>query len=283
MEWYYSDGKTQSGPVDDGEFERLQRVGTISAQTLVWNQTMANWLPWSQVQPVPAPSAPPSGGFGGNEFGGGAGGFGGGGFGSASSVPTWGAPMGQQACTVCGRYFPEGDLLNYESARICAECKPTYFQRLREGASVVGEMVYAGFWVRFGAKFIDGILLNIVTQILSGIMTVILGDVETANPNDIGALLGLGAAYFFVPVAVAFIYSVYFTGKYGATPGKMAMKIKVVMADGSPITFGVAAGRWFAAALSYITLYIGFIMAAFDEEKRTLHDRIVGTRVIRNR
>jgi hypothetical protein len=33
--------------------------------------------------------------------------------------------------------------------------------------------------------------------------------------------------------------------------------------------------------LSSLTLAIGYIMAAFDDEKRSLHDRICDTRVIR--
>lgn len=267
MEWYYSDGKSQFGPVSEAEFERLQRDGTISAQTLVWNQSLPNWLPWGQVNPIPEPVLPPGVG---------------GGFGSASALPTWGAPVGQQACTVCGKYFPEGDLMRYESAMICAECKPSYFQRLREGASMAGEMNYAGFWTRFGAKFVDGILIGIFNQIVSAVLTAVMGDMSSAGPDDLGAVFAFLAAIFFIPLAAGFAYSVYFTGKFGATPGKMAMKIKVVMADGSPVTYGVAAGRWFAAFLSYMTFYIGFIMAAFDEEKRALHDRIVGTRVIRN-
>jgi len=75
-------------------------------------------------------------------------------------------------------------------------------------------------------------------------------------------------------------YSIFFIGKYGATPGKMACKIKVITAEGGPVTYGRATGRFFAEMLSGIICYIGYIMVGFDEEKRALHDRICNTRVI---
>ena len=70
-------------------------------------------------------------------------------------------------------------------------------------------------------------------------------------------------------------------GKHGATPGKMACGLKVVSPDGGPVSYGKACGRFFAEMLSGLTLGIGYIMVAFDDEKRALHDRICNTRVIR--
>ena len=75
-------------------------------------------------------------------------------------------------------------------------------------------------------------------------------------------------------------YSIFFIGKYGATPGKMACKIKVVDATGAQIGYGRATGRFFAEILSGLICYIGYIMVAFDDQKRALHDRICNTRVI---
>ena len=75
-------------------------------------------------------------------------------------------------------------------------------------------------------------------------------------------------------------YEVFFIGKFGATPGKMALKIKVINADGSKVGYLKAVGRYFAKLLSAIILGIGYFMAAFDDEKRALHDRICNTRVI---
>ena len=69
--------------------------------------------------------------------------------------------------------------------------------------------------------------------------------------------------------------------RVGATPGKMALGLKVVRPNGGPITLGRAVGRYFAKRLSSITLGIGYIIAGFDAEKRAMHDMIVDTRVVR--
>ena len=63
---------------------------------------------------------------------------------------------------------------------------------------------------------------------------------------------------------------------------KMLMKVKVVMPDGGRVSYSRALGRHFAKILSGIILYIGYLMAFWDDEKRALHDRICSTRVIVN-
>jgi len=78
-------------------------------------------------------------------------------------------------------------------------------------------------------------------------------------------------------------YSTFFHGKYGATPGKMACGLKVVTPEGTPIRYGRAFGRAMAEILSRMICDIGYIIAAFDSQKRALHDHIANTRVIRAR
>ena len=63
----------------------------------------------------------------------------------------------------------------------------------------------------------------------------------------------------------------------------MAFGLKVVRPDGSPVGVGRAFGRYFAKMLSAMVLWIGFIMVAFEPEKRGLHDMICDTRVVRTR
>jgi uncharacterized RDD family membrane protein YckC len=83
-----------------------------------------------------------------------------------------------------------------------------------------------------------------------------------------------------VQFVVACGYEGIMVGKYGATLGKLAVKIKVVKADGSPVGYGRAFGRYFAKLLSVMICLIGLFMAFFDTEKRALHDRICNTRVV---
>ena len=53
-----------------------------------------------------------------------------------------------------------------------------------------------------------------------------------------------------------------------------------VTPTGAPISSGQALGRSAAEILSRLICLIGYIMAAFDSEKRTLHDHIASTRVV---
>jgi uncharacterized RDD family membrane protein YckC len=65
-----------------------------------------------------------------------------------------------------------------------------------------------------------------------------------------------------------------------ATPGKMIVGIKVTDMNGTPITFGRATGRYFAKIISSLTFGVGYIMAAFTQQKQALHDIISGCLVV---
>jgi uncharacterized RDD family membrane protein YckC len=76
-------------------------------------------------------------------------------------------------------------------------------------------------------------------------------------------------------------YEAFFVVKYAATPGKMLCRLQVLTPGGQKLKTGRAIGRYFAKLLSSMTCAVGFLLAAFDEQKRTLHDHICSTRVMR--
>ncbi|MNW62045.1 RDD family protein [compost metagenome] len=78
-------------------------------------------------------------------------------------------------------------------------------------------------------------------------------------------------------------YSIFESSKLQGTPGKKALGIIVVNSRFERITFGHATGRYWIKILSFLTLYIGFIMAGFTEKKQALHDKIVSTYVVDNK
>ena len=182
--------------------------------------------------------------------------------------------MEVSVCTECGKSFYQEEMIRYGDAWVCAACKPIFIQKLKEGVSVAGEMNYAGFWTRFGAKFVDGLILFITFIVLN--MLLIPARTALADQNKLFAVI-----YNILVIVIPAVYSTWFLGKYGATPGKMAAKIKVVTADGGKVSYARAFGRHFAEWLSSLILLIGYIMAAFDDQRRTLHDRICNTRVIK--
>lgn len=266
MQWYYVVNDQQNGPVSDSELQLLIRTGQLSRSTLLWREGMADWLPAEQL----AASEPAIGealrGHGSSV---------------SATVGPGGSTMidppgsvgpaaaaGMARCVECGLTFPTGDMVPYGARHVCSGCKDLFFQKLREGASTALSARFAGFWIRFVAKLIDSLIL--------GAVGFVLGAIGGAAGDD----AALALMVLLLPIAIQIFYYVYFHGKYGATLGKMACKIRVVRSDGSPLGYGGAFARGAAAILSSIILYVGYIIAAFDEEKRALHDRLADTRVI---
>jgi uncharacterized RDD family membrane protein YckC len=166
--------------------------------------------------------------------------------------------------------YGEDELFRFEGSLVCAQCKPLFVQRLREGAAVAGETVYAGFWIRVGAKLIDGIVLTV-----AGFAFGLVGHFMTSEvilrsilQNVLSLILSLG-------------YTTYFLGAYSATPGKMACGLRVVRPDGERLSYARGCGRFLGEFVSSLILGIGYLMVIFDEEKRALHDRICDTRVVK--
>lgn len=135
------------------------------------------------------------------------------------------------------------------------------------------KLEYAGFWIRFVAAIIDGILLGAATW---GLYFGIYGTE--------GFLMGtVDPVWNFVSIAVnAAYYILLESSARQATIGKMAVGIKVGDENGARISAGTATGRYFAKIISALILLIGYIMVAFDSRKQGLHDRLARTVVYYN-
>lgn len=176
-------------------------------------------------------------------------------------------------CAECGRPFPRADLLAFGNRYICAGCKPAFQQKIAEGAFTPGDLTYGGVRRRFVALLIDGLLTWVAMAVLAAFAVAVSGtDFMVAIGSTLMSL---------VSIILGVAYSVIMIGKYGATLGKMAMGLRVVRPDGSRFGYGLATGRYFAHYINAFTFGIGYLMAIWDKEKRGLHDRICGTRVIR--
>lgn len=136
----------------------------------------------------------------------------------------------------------------------------------------------AGFWIRVVASLIDSCLLFAVQFVLSLMIGLIVGLLGIAAEGDPGVNLVI----WMFGVSLSICYAVFFTGYCGQTPGKMALRIKVIRIDGSSITYGRAALREIPGKfISGILLGIGYLMVAFDSQKQGLHDKIADTYVIK--
>jgi uncharacterized RDD family membrane protein YckC len=266
MDWHYAENGQQIGPVSEEQLLQLAQSGAVQRETLIWRSGMTGWKPFGEA----GPGAPPP------------------------------LPGGAQnrLCASCGRMFATTDVAIYGESAVCADCKPAWSQRLRQGmtSTAPGGLRYAGFWIRVGAHLIDGIILSTVFGTVFFIffggtyMEIMRRAFEAGSqgnqldPNEMAALIAPMMAsiglFEFLGLAASLAYYAFFWVRLGATPGKMAVGIRVVRPDGSPISVGQAIGRFFGYILSGLILYIGYMMAGWDDQKRALHDRLAETRVI---
>ncbi len=148
---------------------------------------------------------------------------------------------------------------------------------------------YAGFWLRFVAAIIDGIVLYIAQMIITvplmGIMGLTTFNSQTMSEAQqmgaIGAIIGLTIITFLFSSIVQWLYYALMETYNGATLGKMAIGLKVTDLEGNKISFLKATGRYFGKILSGLILLIGYIMAAFTEKKQALHDIMAGCLVVK--
>ncbi len=267
MTWFYMDGDQEKGPINKTQLQELINAKQVNGSTLVRNDSTAQWRPLSELMrkkttdkntttPSQPTSPPPV---------------------QKAETPASVEMVSTAVCNQCGRSFPKDQVVTFDNQVICAACKPMFVQRLKEGATIAGDYEYAGFWIRFGAKLIDGIAMAICQLIIGVILGVVLAVAGVAEDS---MAIGLIVVQQLIGFAIPVVYNTYFIGRFSATLGKMACQIKVVTPEGETVSYARAFGRYFAELVSGLILAIGYIMAAFDDEKRALHDRICSTRVV---
>jgi uncharacterized RDD family membrane protein YckC len=147
---------------------------------------------------------------------------------------------------------------------------------------------YAGFWLRFVAVIIDGVLLYFVRVILFmpfGLGMGMRGIFRGRPPQNISDFMPFVGLFIRIAIISSIIQWLYFalmeSSSWQATLGKKALGLEVTDLEGRRISFGRATGRYFAKIISTLILFIGYIMAGFTEKKQALHDMIAGTLVLR--
>ena len=125
----------------------------------------------------------------------------------------------------------------------------------------MGGIRYGGFWIRFVAAIIDGVIVQAVVLPLS----FLVGGVV------FGCVIGVAGSWLYEALMES--------SSRQATLGKMIFQMKVTDLSGNRISFARATGRYFAKWLSGLTLFIGYIIAGFTERKQALHDMVAGTLV----
>lgn len=137
---------------------------------------------------------------------------------------------------------------------------------------------YAGFWRRYAASLIDGVILGLIGAVIGfgvGYLWITQVGDDDLSRNILSAILNI--AIFIISW---FYFAVQESSEAQATIGKRMMGIFVSDLQGSQISFGRATGRYFGKILSGLVLMIGYILVGFTVKKQALHDLIAGTLVI---
>ena len=165
--------------------------------------------------------------------------------------------MAAMRCESCGHDNPP-------EARFCANCGSSLAPAVElpvpgvEPAAPEVAVEYMGFWIRFAAAIIDGIIISLIVSLISFVFV----------PFAFGILL-------------LWLYYWLFIGLKGQTLGKMAVGIKVVDAAGSVPGLGRAALREIPGKIvSTIAICLGFLWIIWDEQKQGWHDKIASTYVV---
>ena len=192
-----------------------------------------------------------------------------------------GAPMADGAafCSACGQAF---------SSAVAVPRTPM----MNGPAEATPRVAYGGFWLRFVAYLIDGVVMGLglvlilIPLIFLTGLGALLSEIHPQKElSDAGIFLIIGVIFLFatVSLAVTWLYHALMeSSEWQATVGKRALGLVVTDMAGRRVSFGRATGRHFAKIVTnMVPAFIGYIMAGFTEKKQALHDMIAGCLILR--
>jgi uncharacterized RDD family membrane protein YckC len=241
MKWYFVQDGQRIGPVERDTLDARIEDSTVQADTLVWRPGLNDWRCASDVAELEVPP----------------------------SLPAMPPPL------------PVASETHAEELRAWAEENAAAREPAGTTAAKTISSEFGGFWPRFAAKMIDFMLLIGIGLLLAEAVAALFYEGTIPMPPDWRGFLRAQGFMSLFNAAVAIGFSVYFIRRFEATPGKCMLGLRVVRSDGSPVGAGKIILRYFGEQLSSILFLSGYVMAAFDEEKRTLHDYLCDTRVVK--
>ena len=195
---------------------------------------------------------------------------------------------GSAFCGSCGR-----PIIGYSVAQASTTAPPV---GAAPEVAAAATRTYAGFWLRFVASVIDGLIVSAAVIVVAAIAIGFLGTegIREAldqtgrgmnQPNPVFPW-GLVVAILVLMIVSLLAQWLYFAGmessQYQGTLGKMALGLVVTDMNGQPISFARASGRFFSKLITGLVPFaIGYIMAGFTEKKQALHDMIASCLVLR--
>lgn len=184
----------------------------------------------------------------------------------------------QSAIEVLQALEPLSELYPSDSENVNEQDPPqVLFQYRRENpykpVSHSSIVVYAGFWPRWVASWIDGAVLGIPWLIVVFSFLWFFDDpTRDEGTRYLVNWIAYGAANLVFLLPSWLYYAFMESSPKQATLGKMMLGIVVTDLNGNKISFGQATRRFFSKVISGLILYIGYVMAIFTDKKQALHD-----------
>jgi uncharacterized RDD family membrane protein YckC len=173
-------------------------------------------------------------------------------------------------------FCPNCGFSNVDDASFCAKCGSQMFAMATAAPSVpasaypgriVSVPYFVGFWKRFVAYLVDGMVLTIIELPIGLIFIAINKDFTIWGTRQGTSNPGLQLLSSFIRLIIFFTYMIVLTGRFQATLGKMCLGLKVTGTDMRPISYSTAAAREISKIVSAIPCMLGFIWAGFDPRK----------------
>lgn len=288
--WHYADeSRQQRGPIEEIELRRLFEMRQVEPSTLIWREGMLQWqalgdlaeelgivLPPADENAealfAPLPQDRPA-------------------LTESEQAQAWHASPHTPE-TPATPAFPGSDAdtgaavdaagADAESVDASPYAAPHAVVAIGRRAVAGGEVVYAGFWKRAAAFLIDNFILTVIGSIVGGIAGTVLALLIGSNGDMgiAGIVMVQGTSYGVQTLIFASYFAWFHASTHQATPGKMAIGIKVTRGDGEIIGFWRGVGRYFASFLSTLLLGVGYFITPFTRRKQALHDLMCDTLVV---
>jgi uncharacterized RDD family membrane protein YckC len=136
-------------------------------------------------------------------------------------------------------------------------------------------LAYGGFWLRYAAAAIDGVIISAISWAFAAMALMVSG--ETRAPFPLWLTLLVLVLYL---IGGWIYFALMESSEIQATLGKLAVGLIVTDLAGERITFSHATGRYFGKVFSALTVGVGYFMAAFTDRKQALHDVMAGCHVL---
>jgi uncharacterized membrane protein YjgN (DUF898 family) len=170
--WYYKDDNKRVGPVSDEQIRELAREGRISPGTMVWNEIIGKWRPYSDAIGGPVgnpPATPPASGS--TIYPGAAPDW------ESSSTsrqthetgrgPDYSTTLSPEAyCNSCFNRFPVAEMRSTPNGPVCASCSGSSYTGIA-GGTVSQSAIYAVEFTGSGKEYFKIWIVNLLLTILS--------------------------------------------------------------------------------------------------------------------